>query len=124
MKKLVVILFFIGLCASMSCRQEPTGSISVSKSAVGVDEEVTVTISDAKDYTCVRWGVISDSPDFVDVIGGGTDELSWTLKFSSPGTATITATLKNCKKSDDKDDLCSCEKNHTSERFEIMVVVE
>ncbi len=124
MYRIFSVLVLIGLLGTMSCRKEPLGSISVSKSTVAVGEEVTFTIHDAEDYTCVRWGVISDSPDFTDVSSVTTSDLTWTLKFDAPGTATVFATLKNCKKSDDPDNLCSCEKNHTSKRFEIIVEVE
>ncbi len=122
-KSLYLIIFGLLTLSLTSCLKDPSAQIEIDKTTVAIDEPVTVTLSNAENYTCIAWGVVFDG-EFTDIAGGSSDDLTFSVSFDKIGEATIMAIIKNCKKSDDKEDLCVCEKNHPAASYEVMVTIE
>lgn len=79
-----------------SCLKTPgTPELTASKTSVAVNEPVTITMKSIENYTCIQWTTSSTGPTTVS--GGGEQDLTWSVKFSSPGSKTISANAKNCK---------------------------
>ena len=119
-------LFTVAVLLTMAlsgCLKDPSASISVDKSSVSVDEAIIITLTDLENYTCIGWRVDFDG-DFTEISGGSGGDLTFALSFQSAGEATITALVKNCKKSDDGNlDGCYCEKNHITTPYEVTVTI-
>lgn len=80
-----------------SCLKDPGKPVlTASKSTVAVNEEVTITLSGAENYTCLRW-YKNSGIDYTLVSGGTEDDVTMKIKFASTGTSTIQVSVKNCK---------------------------
>ena len=117
-----IVAAFIAIVLS-GCLKDPSASISVDKYSLSVDEAILITLTDLENYTCIGWRVDFDG-DFTEISGGSGGDLTFALSFQSAGEATITALVKNCKKSDDGNlDGCYCEKNHITTPYEVTVTI-
>ncbi|MEQ8471421.1 MAG: hypothetical protein RIC35_09555 [Marinoscillum sp.] len=92
-----------------SCEKDPSSEVSISKTSLSVDEQVTVTLSNLENVTCTDWGINFDG-DYTVISGGGGNDLTFTVSFQSVGEASIYANPNFCKKKKiiDKAE-CSCE---------------
>jgi|GEM_PF-3521745 len=125
MKKSTIILLIVFTAFGLSgCLKDPSATISIDKAEVAIDEEVTVTLSNVENYTCIGWRVDFNG-ETTQIAGGTGGDQTYSLSFKSTGEATISALVKNCKKSDDKNlDACICEKNHITTTYDVMVTIK
>ena len=95
--KILTSIGFLIVIFLSSCLKDPgTPVVTANKSTVGVNEEVTLTLSGVENYTCLSWARTS-GVDYTLISGGTKDDLTMKVKFGSTGTCTIQAAVKNCK---------------------------
>jgi len=88
---LLIVTFF------SSCLKDPgTPVLTANKTTVAVNEEVTFTLSDVENHTCLLWYKKS-GVDYTVVSGGTKEDLTMTVKFTTTGNCTVEAAVKNCK---------------------------
>jgi uncharacterized membrane protein len=99
--KFLSIVFFVALLLSACTKRPDEFTITANKTTVSVDEEVTITISDPINYKTIDWvgnNSAGENSDVVSVAGGGTNDLTWTVRFTATGKYTIIALADNSKK--------------------------
>ena len=116
--RLATLISVIAITLLSGCLKDPGNPvITASKSTVAVDEELTLTLTGAENYTCLEWHQNDgDGVEAVTVSGGDEDNLTWTVKFGSTGTSTLRVAVKNCKD--------GCSGKCRDEYAEITIVIE
>lgn len=97
--KLFFLLGIFALTALTGCIKDPGNpALAANKTTVSINEEVTFTLNGVENFSCIQWTKMGDGPMFTKVSGGTDQDKTMTVKFSSAGTAKISASVKNCRK--------------------------
>ncbi len=99
MKNLNILTFasLLIVISFSSCLKDPGNPVvTASKSTVAVNEEVTLTLSGAENYTCLQWRC-DNCPDYTIISGGTEVDLTIKVKPTVAGTYNFETAVKNCK---------------------------
>ncbi len=95
--KFLSVVAILIITSFTSCLKDPgTPVVTASKSTVATNEEVTLTLSGAENYSCLQWFKTSGI-DYTLVSGGTNTDLTMKVKFATTGSSTIQVAVKNCK---------------------------
>jgi hypothetical protein len=116
--KTLSLLLVIMMTSLSSCLKDPgTPVLTAVKTIVAVNEELTITLGGADNFTCLVWS--TDGPAYTIISGGGNSDKSVKIKYSATGTSTWNVAVKNCKDGDD-----DCTGTCRDEYAEIIIIVQ
>jgi len=94
--KILTVINLMILFSFLSCLKDPGEPVlTASKSTVAINEEVTLTVSEVDNYTCLLWQFV-DIDNYTITSGGNEGDLTMRIKFEVSGIYTIKVAVKNC----------------------------